>query len=118
MLCLIFAYNIRACRKTLVVGRSSIHVGNFSVEWTSTRGLGHDTPCFSYLSFIQSRLSISQPSHLPEVIADTYQLPDQLHLVQTPVHKSPEAEDLLDLPEHVLDQAGPAPHPLFPMFTR
>ena len=71
----------------------------------------------SLLVFLySSRLSVSQPGHLPEVIADTDQLPYQPNLIQSPVPESPESEDILNLPEDVLNQAGPVSHPLFSVF--
>ena len=92
-------------------------VGNLSLLGTSTRELGHNTPCSSYHSFIDSWLSIGQPGHLPEVIANTDQLPYQPHLFQTPVPESPESEDILYLPEDVLNQARPVSHPFFPVYS-
>jgi hypothetical protein len=110
------AYNCRACRKTLAAGCSSGSVGNFSVVEISTRGLRHNIPYSYYHPPVHDRLSVSQPGHLPEVIADTDQLPYQPHLLQAPVPESPESKYLLDLSEHVLNQAGPVSHPLFPVY--
>ena len=100
----------------MVVGCSLVSVVIFSVEKASARGLGHNTPCSYYHPFVHERLSISQPGHLPEVIADTDQLPYQPHLLHAPVPESPELKDLLDLSEDMLNQAGSIPHPLFPMY--
>ena len=73
---------------------------------------------FPVFTSFYDRLSVSQPGHLPEVIADTDQLPYQPNLLQAPVPESPESKDLLDLPEHVLNQAGPIPNQLFPVYSR
>ena len=60
---------------------------------------------FPIITSFSDRLSIGQPGHLPEVIADTDQLPYQPHLPQSTVQKSPESEYFLDLPEDMLNQA-------------
>ena len=102
--------------KNLLVGYSSGYKSAFSVVETSIRDLGHSTPRFSFLP--RHRLSISQPGQLPEIIGNTDKLPYQPYLLQTPVQKSPEFEDILCLAEYVLNQAGPAPHSMFTLLTR